>query len=435
MPALRSSAPLGTAEGPPGPPSDEELIVEIELAPGAVSLRPALIDNTAAFTGAAQAGAAPPDTGLGSVLRRHRLIEARPTHGDTQVRQDEQRTAAIRAAAAIGAASPEQAAARERLPSKASFITLRFPPGTDVAKVTEELRQLPEVDKAVWRPRAAPPMAVGVTLPADPLIGTGPIVVDPATQLETQWYLHRTRVLPAWRYSRGANVVIADIDWGYRTSHQEFSGAIERTYNAVSGRSDVTQRGAARRMAQRCSPSQVPAPMGPGWPAMRRNPRFGPSRPTARPRRRFFEEPWAEAIDFVSRTDASGRRKVIILEVQTSPAFGNYEQIPSVHRAIRAAIADNCVVCVAAGNGNRPADRNDRNEPFDPTGSILVGATAFHETQNKRASFSNYGSRVVVSAPGDPRTILPAGRRATRPIATRSAAPPARRRRSPAWSR
>ena len=185
MPALRSSAPLGTAEGPPGPPSDEELIVEIELAPGAVSLRPALIDNTAAFTGAVQAGAAPPDIGLGAVLRRHRLIEARPTHGDTQVRQDEQRTAAVRAAAAIGAASPEQVAARERLPSKASFITLRFPPGTDVAKVTEELRQLPEVDKAVWRPRAAPPMAVGVALPADPLIGTGPIVVDAATQLET----------------------------------------------------------------------------------------------------------------------------------------------------------------------------------------------------------------------------------------------------------
>ena len=115
-----------------------------------------------------------------------------------------------------------------------------------------------------------------------------------------------------------------------------------------------------------------------------------------------FQESWAEAIDFVSRTDAAGRRKVIILEVQSSPALGNYEQVPSVHRAIRAAIADNCVVCVAAGNGNRPADRNDLDEPFDPTGSILVGATTYHDTQNKRAWFSNFGSRVVVSAPGDP---------------------------------
>lgn len=117
---------------------------------------------------------------------------------------------------------------------------------------------------------------------------------------------------------------------------------------------------------------------------------------------RKFEEPWAEAIDFVRRTDSSGRRKVIILEVQTWPALGNYEQVLPVHRAIRAAIADGCVVCVAAGNGNRPADRNDFGEPFDPTGSILVGATAYHASENKRAPFSNYGGRIVVSAPGDP---------------------------------
>ena len=120
------------------------------------------------------------------------------------------------------------------------------------------------------------------------------------------------------------------------------------------------------------------------------------------PSPRVFEEPWAEAIDFVRRTDAGSRRKVIILEVQTCRLGGNYEQIPSVHRAIRAAIADGCVVCVAAGNGNRPADRTDGDEPFDPTGSILVGATAYHEQLNKRAWFSNFGSRVVVSAPGDP---------------------------------
>ena len=50
-----------------------------------------------------------------------------------------------------------------------------------------------------------------------------------------------------------------------------------------------------------------------------------------------------------------------------------------MHRAIRAAIADGCVVCVAAGNGNRPADRTDADEPFDPTGSILVGATGHHD--------------------------------------------------------
>lgn len=400
MPQLRSGAPLGAADAPP-PSPNEDVFVEIELAPGAVSLRSALVGNTAAFTGAAADAQAAPDSALGAVLRRFNLLEAQPTHDDAQVRDDEQRTSAIRAAAAMGDASAEQMAARERLPSKASYVTLRFPPGTNLDDVTNALKQLPEVDKAAWRPGASPPMAMGVVLPSDPLIGAGSIAADPATQLETQWYLHRTRVPAAWRYSRGANVVIADIDWGFRTSHQEFAGAIEKTYNAVSGDANVTGGASAAHgtavlgiAGARANDSGMAgyAPEATLWAVQ------GDS--SAQPA--VFQQPWAEAIDFVSRTDASGRRKVIILEVQTSPFFGNYEQIPSVHRAIRAAIADNCVVCVAAGNGNRPADRTDRNEPFDPTGSILVGATSFHDTQNKRASFSNYGSRVVVSAPGDP---------------------------------
>jgi hypothetical protein len=236
-----SGAPLG-AEGSSTVPPDEELVVEIQLAPGATQLRSALVGNAAAFLGGAPGASTPPEIGLAAVLRRYRLVEARPTHDDAQVQQDELRMGALRQAAAIGVASLEQVAARERLPSKASFVRLRFPAGTSLTEVRAALKQLPEVDKAEWVPRAAPPMALATPVPGDPLIGpaTGPIVTDPATQLETQWYLHRTRVPQAWRYSRGANVVVADIDWGYRTGHQEFTGAIELTYNAVSGQTDVT---------------------------------------------------------------------------------------------------------------------------------------------------------------------------------------------------
>ena len=212
----------------------------------------------------------------------------------------------------------------------------------------------------------------------------------------------------AWRHARGANVVVADIDWGYRTTHQELLPAIELTYNSVDGGSNVTHGshtkhgtaviGIAGARANNVGMSGY-APEAAIW-AIQGNSAPGPRR---------FVESWAEAIDFVRRTDAGGRRKVIILEVQTSPKLGNYEQIPSVHRAIRAAIADGCVVCVAAGNGNRPADRNDNDKPFDPTGSILVGATSHDPQANRRAPFSNFGSRVVVSAPGDPSHDLTCG--------------------------
>lgn len=396
-----SASITGSASGNPSP--NEEVIVEIELAPGAATFGSALTANLAGFLAGTSDNSLPTDSGLSAVLRKYGLKEARPVFSRDQVQADDARTAALREAAARGAAPPDRVSALERLPSLSNFIRLRFPPGTPPSEVMAALKHLPEIARAVVVPRAAPPMlALATPPPTDPLIGTGgPVTVDPNTGLESQWYLHRTRVPQAWRCSRGTNVVVADIDWGYRTSHQEFHLAIERTYNAVDGGNDVTHGantghgtaviGIAGARANNAGVAGY-APDAILWAIQ------GDSSPNPH----VFEEPWAEALDYVRRTDASSRRKVIILEVQTSPLGGNYEQIPSVHRAIRAAIADGCVVCVAAGNGNRPADRTDGDEPFDPTGSILVGATAYDVNQNKRAWFSNYGSRVVVSAPGDP---------------------------------
>jgi subtilisin family serine protease len=116
---------------------------------------------------------------------------------------------------------------------------------------------------------------------------------------------------------------------------------------------------------------------------------------------RITNTPWKAAINFVLDTDSGGRRKVILIELETHPLGGNYEQVLSINRLIRTAIARNCVVCVTAGNGGRPANRNDQNQPFEPTGSILVGATIFDDDENIPAPFSNFGPEVVVSAPGD----------------------------------
>jgi subtilisin family serine protease/C-terminal processing protease CtpA/Prc len=378
--------------------SNEMVIIEVELAPEASGIGSALLSNTAGFLAGASDAAPITGSGFGDVLRQFGLEEARPVFTKDQIQRDETHITEVRTAAALGAAPPDQVSALERLPSLSNFIRLRFPPGTPAAEVTAALKRLPEVSRAVAVPRATPP---GLIAPSDPLIGTGsgPISTDPGTGLENQWYLHRTRIPQAWRYARGANVVIADIDWGFRITHQEFDQAIERTYNAVDGSTDVTHGPHAAHgtavIGLACARSNDVgiagyAPEAAIW-AIQGDSSLNP---------RVFEEPWAEAVDFVRRTDAGTRVKVIILEVQTGTG-GNYEQIPSVHRAIRAAIADGCIVCVAAGNGNRPVDRSDTDEPFDPTASILVGATAYDDNFNKRAWFSNYGSRVVVSAPGD----------------------------------
>jgi subtilisin family serine protease len=401
---------MGTAAGggPPAPSSNEELVVEVEFAPGTAAIGTALTANTTGFL-AGTSDTTAPNSALGAVLRQYGLREARSVFTREQMQADEAQTNALREAAAIGATSQDQLSARERLPSLAQFVRLRFPPGTPMAEVTNALRRLPEVARAVPVPRATPPMAPVTLIPSDPLIGSGggTISTDPVTKLESQWYLHRTRVPQAWRYARGANVVVADVDWGFRTTHEELRPAIAKTYNAVDGGIDVTHGPHAAHgtavlalAGARANNTGIAgyAPEAILWAIQ------GDSAPG----QRVFDEPWAEAIDYVRRTDSGNRRKVIILEVQTGTG-GNYEQVPSVHRTIRAAIADGCAVCVAAGNGDRPADRSDTDEPFDPTGSILVAATAYHDKLNKRASFSNYGKRVVVSAPGDPLHDLTCG--------------------------
>lgn len=292
------------------------------------------------------------------------------------------------------------AAARGKsLPHYGNFLTLHFPEKADVDKIAAELNALPEVARAVPVPRALPP----ATPLNEPLVGNSPqVAVNPATGLENQWYVFRCRADRAWALASGAGVVVADIDWGYRVTHQELASRLDlsRAYNAYDGSTNVSYGG---------SIGHGTAVMGIaggsdndlGLAGFAFGASLWPVQANGGPGTALGGNAWARAIEWVRQADSGGRRKVIILEVQTG-SYGNYEMVPSVNAAIRAAIADGVAVCVAAGNGNRDAGLDDAGNPIPATGSILVGATAYHPTQNTRAGFSNYGSRVVVCAPGDP---------------------------------
>jgi subtilisin family serine protease len=405
IPTIAGEGAFGTTTGEPSRHDrvDGELVVELELTAAADAAVVGLTNDTAGFLEGVGGALPPSGTSLGGILRRYGLQGAKSVFPPEQIEADRSR----RAESALGAALTAESSALERLPSLGSYVRLRFPKDTPPAEVIAELKQVPEVARVVVVPGAAPPDEWIASnqlrpVPTDPLIGSGPgvITTDPGSGVESQWYLHRTRVPAAWNYARGANVVVADLDWGFQTTHRELRSAIEVRYNAVDGGEDVSHGPSAAHgtavlgiAAARADGLGMAgyAPEADVW-AIQAN-----SAPTAS----VFTEPWAEAIEYVRRTSSRNRRKVIILEVQTAN-FGNYEQIPSVARAVRGAIADGCVVCVAAGNGNRPADRTDViGDFFEPTGSILVGATSYDPVINKRARFSNFGSRIVVSAPGD----------------------------------
>jgi subtilisin family serine protease len=421
----RSAGPDFPRFAPPGGPSGpryEPGVVEVQFREG---LMPSVMQGQDRDTAPALRSfgqTQPAEVTLAEVnqiLQRYLLVSAEPTF-QTSI---EQATMARATAQQQGIDAPHLS----------DFVTLHFPSNANVSEIAEQLNKLPQVERAVPVPSALPPtmtlaeaapeMAQGASLEAamqprsftpelqqlelpptgnalnEPFVGRVDQVVVDASGRENQWYVFRCRANQAWAQASGKNVVIADVDWGCRASHQDLAPNIKKTYNAVDGSSDVTHGGSifhgtgvlgltgaavnAKGMAGIAHEADlwaIQADSGPG-PALGGN-------------------AWARGIDWVRTTNSGGKRKVIILEVQTG-AFGNYEQVPSVNAAIKTAIAAGVVVCVAAGNGNRDAGLDDSGHAFPETGSILVGATQYDPTLNRRAGFSNWGSRIVLSAPGD----------------------------------
>jgi len=340
------------------------------------------------------------------VLRKYQLVSAEPTFLTPH-------------AEATSAQATAQAQGID-VPHLGHFVTLHFPEDANTQEIADELSKLPEVVRAVPVPTALPPSvtiaprSMPLEFPeeedeetpptgnplAEPLVGSSDqVVLDPVTGLENEWYIFRCRANKAWASSSGANVVIADVDWGCRTSHQDLAPQIGKTYNAYDGSADVTHGGSVFHGTGVAGLTGA-AVNGKGMAGFAYGATLWPIQADSGTGPALGGNAWARGIDWARTTNSGGRRKVVILEVQTG-AFGNYEQIPSVNAAIKTAIAAGVVVCVAAGNGNKDAGTDDSGNPIPDTGSILVGATAYDPVQNKRASFSNFGPRIVVCAPGD----------------------------------
>jgi Subtilase family len=359
--ALPRFRPSNSPPGTPVPAVFEPGIIEVQFREG---LRP---EVTSAGSGAptevrSQAGIAL--TELNRILHRYHVAKAEPTFSTTH----EEATAAQSTARLQGINAPHLA----------HFVTFHFPATSDVNLIARELSQLSEVEVAVPVPRAIPPgittplapyterteqtsgitaVAAPVALPpasplADPLVGNSDqVVVDPVTGLEHQWYIFRCHADEAWSRASADGVVIADVDWGCRTSHQDLAADIERTYNAFDGGGDITQGGSVFHGTGVLGLAGAAA-NGLGNTGFGYGARLWPIQADSGPGPGLGGNAWARGIDWVRTTDSGGRRKVVILEVQTG-AFGNYEQVPSVNAAIQTAIGAGVVVCVAAGNGDR----------------------------------------------------------------------------------
>ncbi len=289
------------------------------------------------------------------------------------------------------------------LPDLRNFLTIRVADDADVLAGANRLRQVAEVKMAMPIPVSAPP--AGPPPPpmvGDPLTGTSDkLATDPKTGLDNQWYVFRCKLDQAWLQNDGTGVIIVDIDWGFRTTHQDLRQNIDsaHTYNAYDGTANVSQgtwtmHGTGVLGMAAATMNNVgmcgAAVNATTWPIQAN------TGGTALP-----GNAWANAIEWASTQKTDGHRMVIIVEDQTGN-FGNIEQVVSINAAIKRAIARNVIVVVPAGNGNRDVTiADDGVTPIPSTGSILVGSTSYDPSRNPRSTWSNFGSTMTVSAPGD----------------------------------
>ena len=402
---------FGPPGGRPTKPSFEPGVVEVLFRDG---VSPSVTATGDRSPGEIRSPSAPLSD-VNRILQRYKIQSIEPTFDLTQE-----------------AATTAQSLARDQgvdAPHLAHFVTLRFPSDTDVQAVAEELSRLPDVEQAVPVPTALPPDVAVAPPPrmaapplpeeempaeeppageappagnplAEPITGSSTtVVVNPVTGLENQWYIIRCNVNGAWSRATGKNVVVADVDWGYQVGHEDLAPNIDKTYNAYDGSGNVNQGGSMYHGTGVMGLAGATV-NGKGMAGVAYEATLWPVQADSGAGPALGGNPWARGIDWVRTTNSGGKRKVVILEVQTG-AFGNYEQVPSVNAAIKTAIASGVVVCVAAGNGDRDAGIDDSGNAIPETGSILVGATGYAAGQNARAWFSNYGPRITVCAPGD----------------------------------
>jgi subtilisin family serine protease len=300
------------------------------------------------------------------------------------------------------------------------FITFYFQPSENLAtNAVKELRALSYVARASAMPRLAPPRTA---LLPEPLLGqVGPMSFPSVNcgafradspKLDKQWYIFRSHIDEAWTLRNpplsGTGVVLADLDWGFRTNHNDLKGRIEKTFNTVTNNVGVSNGNKLRHGTAVLGMAGA-ALNGLGIAGIANQASLwaiqaGDDVNGVDVTKEF--KSWVAAIDLIRKTNCEGRRKVLMLECQTL-AEGNAEMAIPINQAIVDAINANVVVCVAAGNRGRDANIGDDHLDITRTGSVLVGATDFdpNPTINRRGK-SNFGPRVTVYAPGDRRHDL-----------------------------
>jgi subtilisin family serine protease len=279
-----------------------------------------------------------------------------------------------------------------------TIYTIRWPrPQTpdQLQRAIKKLSKDERVKRVARVPMARPPSDPWTAAPGDP-------------NCTFQWYWERANIGGAWAcHATGNGVSLAVVDWGFAATHDELSHAYDATRiaNVCDGTHQIVENAYTYHGAG--SVGLIAAfENGQGIQGVAMQTSIWPIEASCVSD--DFDScdecwevgnPWATGIAQVMTWSAAGQPRVILLEVETC-CGGNYEGSIAVNAAVRSAIAAGIVVVIPAGNGNHDAGCDDQGGTIQDTGAIVVGATS-PAAGNPLTVESNWGTRIVVSAPGE----------------------------------
>jgi hypothetical protein len=260
----------------------------------------------------------------------------------------------------------------------------------------------------------------------EPLIGDKDIIyADPARpDTDNQWYIYRTKADQAWTMACGKDIVIAQADWGFLTTHEELTNLdMRHAYNIALRTSEVSYfipddpltaeddtedyryHGTAVAGIMAAAVNTV------GIAGFAYESSIWPIQAAPRPENNI--EAWIGVVDWLNSiydtykysTDYEEIKaigippRILILEIESSGQCYLTDRTALKHAINVLAENNGVVVVLPAGNGN-----NYIREDEDDTEVIIVGATGYDASTNPRWDEgdrgSNWGTRVDMCAPG-----------------------------------
>jgi len=263
----------------------------------------------------------------------------------------------------------------------------------------------------------------GVALPNIGQLG----VFQAISGIDPDWYKYQ----PTWQimrsqqaltYSRGAGVVIADLNSQVDTTHPALAGHLTNGYDFVAGKPGgygVLNQSSTGFMDQSSSGFMDQSSSGfmdqsstgfmdtLGLPLASGNPAYSHGTLCAGVLAAIAPDSTImplRVFDDSGRTDLFTIAKAIRYAVQhdaqvINMSFGTFTNSNAIRSSINYALAMNVTLTASAGNGNTM----DLQYPAAYSGVITTAATDIFD---QKASFSNYGPSIVVDAPGV-NVILP----------------------------